>query len=770
MADIIQASVQRDIEDIGKSVNTDSIVTPRIGEPFKSIPMVSREALPRITELEVKKADKVYVDNALTSFTNGASKFYPTLAQANLDIANIQPTLAGSLVRDKIDIGEIVNGGAWYKENYDSISLTKSPFDSVKIAKEYTDLEIGNLSEEVSEKTKYVKAISNSEGFYIVDEIGAVVLKINKNGEVITHANYSNLTESQTVKTNDLTAIKNHGEYVFAIADQDGRVAFGVKKDGSILPSFQNLLPSGSSNFYTLPFNTNITELNQALAQYKYVSLSPNSTLVIDEPIRIPNFGILDLAYSDVRLASGADCYMIQNDDLFNGADVIGVLRGRIDGNDVNQVRNLTGDFKTGYYGFGACFSKVKNLIMDDFYVKDTNGWGIAYHLCGTVMFRNFDFDQNEKRRGVNGDGITGSAKRIYYENLRGYTNDDLCAVTTGRSTLQGVDAGILDEDNIDIELVSIKNICGVSKNGIKPHVGVGIYPTCRKKIKNVVIDGVSGEFDLYQYRLQNYWTHKGDGFLGDVTISNMDTSVNSKYGEIIDVTDIDRLTISSENSRTEGLSAPILAVRNSGIKRLILNGVSNKSSGAAATPMVGILTQTPSRRVERVDFKACDAYRGNAAHKNCLLTVNWVSNSPPITISSDNCFVEGGTSSGVLEKTDLISGDNYENINYVGTQLIKSLITLQNSWVGSAFGLLQSSQVKLTGKISAENIAMNTVIFTLPKSLRPADEEIAILQSITSTNFLKIKIKPNGDAEIVDTSATISDVFNLNSVLFYKL
>ena len=45
------------------------------------------------------KADKTYVDNALSGFTNGASKFYPTLALAEADIANIT-------VKDKVDIGE----------------------------------------------------------------------------------------------------------------------------------------------------------------------------------------------------------------------------------------------------------------------------------------------------------------------------------------------------------------------------------------------------------------------------------------------------------------------------------------------------------------------------------------------------------------------------------------------------------------------------------------------------------------------------------------
>ncbi len=728
------------IEDFIKKPK-DETVTTRFGDEIMTL---------KGLEEEVKKS-------------GGYFKRYATLAAANADIANIP-------VNSVVKVTDVVDGGEYYKASASATSLTKSPFDIFEKVKDYSDSKIDELENNVEENTKHVKAISSTDGLYIVDELGAVVLKINKQGQVISKSSITESSDTQLLKTDEITALSNYGEYAFAIVDKDGRIALGVKRDGTVLPSFKNMLPAGGSNFYTLPFNTTVTELNQALAEFKFVSLSPRSTLFIDEPIRIPNFGILDLAYSDVQLADGANCYMIQNDDLFNGADVIGVIRGRINGNDVNQVRNLTGDYKTGYYGFGACFSKVKNLIMDDFYVANTNGWGIAYHLCGTVMFSNFEFDQNEKRRGVNGDGITGSAKRIYYDNLRGYTNDDLCAVTTGRSTLQGVDAGITDVENIDIELVSIKNICGVSKNGIKPHVGVGIYPTCGKKIKNVVIDGVSGDFDIYQYRLQNYWTEKGDGRLGNVTISNIDTSVNGAYGEVIAIASTDRLTIKSENSRTENLSKPILAVRNSGIKRLILDGMSNYSNGTSATSTVRVFNQNTNRHIDRIDLRACDIYRANETHENCLINVDWSVGSPPITIAAESCFVEGATSNGVLDKKGLIYGENAnENINYIGSQLIKNELSLTSNWAGSVSVLINSSLIKLTGKITPVSITLNAAVFTLPKSFRPKDEEVCSLQSNTSSNTLKLKIQQNGDVVIIESNANESDVFNLNSIHFYK-
>ena len=75
------------------------------------------------------KADKTYVDNALTGFTNGAAKFYPTLAEANADIANIG-------IKDKVEVGEVANGGTWYKATAGATSLTKSPYDPLAQAKQ----------------------------------------------------------------------------------------------------------------------------------------------------------------------------------------------------------------------------------------------------------------------------------------------------------------------------------------------------------------------------------------------------------------------------------------------------------------------------------------------------------------------------------------------------------------------------------------------------------------------------------------------------------
>lgn len=69
-----------------------------------------------------QKVEAEYVDNALSNLSTVASKFYPTLAQAKADIANIS-------VNQVVNIGEVSNGGLWYKATAGATTLTKSVYD-----------------------------------------------------------------------------------------------------------------------------------------------------------------------------------------------------------------------------------------------------------------------------------------------------------------------------------------------------------------------------------------------------------------------------------------------------------------------------------------------------------------------------------------------------------------------------------------------------------------------------------------------------------------
>ena len=99
-----------------------------------------------------QKVEADYVDNALSNLSTVASKFYPTLAQANADIANIT-------VNQVVNIGEVTNGGYWYKATAGATSLTKSPYDPLAQAK--ADATTKANAAEVNAKTYADKRVAH---------------------------------------------------------------------------------------------------------------------------------------------------------------------------------------------------------------------------------------------------------------------------------------------------------------------------------------------------------------------------------------------------------------------------------------------------------------------------------------------------------------------------------------------------------------------------------------------------------------------------------
>ena len=120
------------------------LITSRLGRQYYTLASVSHINVMTRDEIISRlliKADKTYVDNALTSFQNGAIKTYPTLSAANADIANIA-------LNTKVSVLSAEDGGDYYKATTNATSLTKSPYDALKQSKDYTDksIESQNIS------------------------------------------------------------------------------------------------------------------------------------------------------------------------------------------------------------------------------------------------------------------------------------------------------------------------------------------------------------------------------------------------------------------------------------------------------------------------------------------------------------------------------------------------------------------------------------------------------------------------------------------------
>ena len=112
------------------------------------------------------------VNSALSDLSTAANKFYPTLADANADIANIQ-------VDQPVTIGESANGGLWYKATAEATTLTKSDYDPLTQSKNYTEQQVGSLKSDVLKKL-YVSLDDDLHQFADVE--GNIVARIDQKG------------------------------------------------------------------------------------------------------------------------------------------------------------------------------------------------------------------------------------------------------------------------------------------------------------------------------------------------------------------------------------------------------------------------------------------------------------------------------------------------------------------------------------------------------------------------------------------------------------
>ena len=185
-----------------------------------------------VTNIAQPKADKSYVDTALSSLSTQASKFYPTLAEANADIANLA-------VNQVVHIGEVENGGLWYKATTNATTLTKSAYDPLEQIKELALLYVGS---------------SDSENIYEwKDSTGNVVLALNKKGQLVSYDENTKrsilLTNQEDIKElqkfvdelnlNNISALlkllaTGDSSDLYTFDDNDGNIVLRLTKSGML--------------------------------------------------------------------------------------------------------------------------------------------------------------------------------------------------------------------------------------------------------------------------------------------------------------------------------------------------------------------------------------------------------------------------------------------------------------------------------------------------------------------------------------------------------
>ena len=239
----------RNLNDIEEIVSgpPGKLITTRLGRQvwtFASVPQINTMTREEVTAAVAPKANKTDVETALSNLSTTANKYYSTKAAAEADIANIA-------LNQSVMIGEEANSGLWEKKTADATTLTKSPYDPIINAKNYTDevqQEINSLIDTiVQEVSKKLLNSTDNSIINVVDIFENIVFKIDKDGKiyavgmesdlVTTIASNKSLVQqlSDDVTNQVLTKLfSSTTGNILDLVDAVENIVFQIKADGKI--------------------------------------------------------------------------------------------------------------------------------------------------------------------------------------------------------------------------------------------------------------------------------------------------------------------------------------------------------------------------------------------------------------------------------------------------------------------------------------------------------------------------------------------------------
>ena len=222
---------------------------------------------------------------------------------------------------------------------------------------------------------------------------------------------------------------------------------------------------------------------------------------------------------STLTLKPNSNCYMITNYDLNNGNKNITIQNFNINGNGDTQNRWFGENAKVGYNGFGMMFNKVYDLKILDGYIENTNAWAIAGFSCDTCQFKQIRFMQKPTKL-KNTDGITGQFSNTVFENISGFTGDDMIGLSTYSGALGG---GSNNMPDFPIKNVVIRNIYPEKNVTMITPQAIGLYASNNVPIDNIVIENVKGYTGRMLINILNYWEDKPNGIFNNIFVSNVE-------------------------------------------------------------------------------------------------------------------------------------------------------------------------------------------------------------------------------------------------------
>lgn len=263
----------------------------------------------------------------------------------------------------------------------------------------------------------------------------------------------------------------------------------------------------------------------------------PQKCYVIGKTLKIHGGQCLRLpAFALIRLADGADCSMVEDDDFSAWKENICIEGGIWDMNHANQSPNpyhFAGKdgkkfFEKGaevgwnpsestvlpaiYTGFCMRFCRVRGLRVENIVLRNPVTYGMQVAYCEDFTFRAIRFDYTEgspKLWNMDGIHIEGHCKNGLVSDLKGACHDDLVAITA--------DDGLYGP----IENIVVDGLFAEHCHSAVRLLSHGL------PVKNVTIRNVFGSFYTYCVGLTKYHAGETRGVMKNICIENVSAAAS---------------------------------------------------------------------------------------------------------------------------------------------------------------------------------------------------------------------------------------------------
>ena len=278
---------------------------------------------------------------------------------------------------------------------------------------------------------------------------------------------------------------------------------------------------------------------------------APENFYLITKTLTLPsNFTLRLPRFAKIRLADGANCFMLQNKTVYKPAQRthpeiykheeklaekaksvvdgynffvndyspdpedtarnIEVCGGIWDCNNMGQNPNPQRTFvyePYGYTGYGMLFYNVKDLIIRDLTIKDPTNFSITLDRVSYFTVRDLIFDFNLGNPiPLNMDGVhvNGNCHYGTIDNLKGACYDDLVALNA-------------DEGSFGpITNINVSNIYAE-----KCHSAVRLL-TVKNAVENIHISNVFGTYYQYCIGVTRFYKGTFEGYFDSLTFDNI--------------------------------------------------------------------------------------------------------------------------------------------------------------------------------------------------------------------------------------------------------